>query len=55
MQQPRRIGNEETAEWRELHDFYLSLKQREQRTQRRALKVALFCVPVLVGLVSLIQ
>ncbi|HEY9791301.1 MAG TPA: hypothetical protein V6D22_12940 [Candidatus Obscuribacterales bacterium] len=50
--QARRIGQPETAEWQELYEFYLGLERRERRQSVRTLALAIFCVPVVMSLLS---
>ena len=53
--QPRRIGHKETAEWQELFQFYQSLERRERQPKLRGLTLAAMCVPVVVGMLSLVH
>jgi hypothetical protein len=54
--QPRRIGNVETAEWRELYQFYLGLERREREPkQLKALAIAAVCLPVVVSMIGLVH
>ena len=57
MLQPRRIGQQETAEWHELYRFYLQLErsQRREGLRKALISVTVACVPLAISAVAFIR